>query len=98
METHSSDRKLFTLTNQGNTIGLIRYENYVYIKADLILSDLEKYEIKPKGAFASNLSVIQNNEEIAQLTLSWDGKIFITFKNYKEYIIKLNNFFSNQFF
>ena len=29
MEAHSSDRKLFTLTNQGNTIGPIRYENYV---------------------------------------------------------------------
>lgn len=30
--------------------------------------------------------------------MTWSGEIHISFKNQKEYVIKLNNFFSNQFF
>lgn len=98
MEAKSTDRKVFTVTNQGHTIGQIRYENYVYIRAEVFLSEFEKYEIKPKGAFGTSLSVVENNNEIAQLTMTWNGKILISFSNRNEYIIKLNNFFSNQFF
>lgn len=100
MEARSTDRKIFTITHKKNRIGQIRYENYLYIRAEIIINEFQKYEIKPKGAFGTSLSVIDtvNNNEVAQLAMTWNGEIHISFRNLQEYIIKLNNFFSNQYF
>ncbi|TCV12581.1 hypothetical protein EDC17_102333 [Sphingobacterium alimentarium] len=100
MEARSTDRKVFTITHQDNSIGQICYKNYFYVRAEIIISESNKYEIKPKGAFGTSLSVIDmaNKNEVALLAMTWSGEIHISFKNQKEYVIKLNNFFSNQFF
>lgn len=72
METRSTDGKVFTITHQDNSIGQICYKNYFYVRAEIIIRESNKYEIKPKGEFGTSLSVIDmaNKNEVALLAMT----------------------------
>lgn len=97
MEVNSTDKKTFQLTDNGTQIGEIIYENLFFLKAEINLSNSEKYKIAPVGIFGRSISVTQNETQIANLYLSWSGEIVITFQDGQEYILKLNGIFSNKY-
>ncbi len=97
MEAISIDRKSFQVTDNGVLLGEIIYENIQFITAEIKCTDSETYQIKPNGLFQSSISLTQNDVPIASLSLSWNGKIVITFQSGEEYVVLLNNIFSNKY-
>ena len=97
MEAKSTDKKTFQLTENGQQIGEIIYENLFFLKAEINMGDSEKYKIKPVGFFGTSISVTHNEIQIASLYLSWSGQIVITFQEGQEFTLKLNNIFSNKY-
>ena len=97
MNAHSTDKKTFQLTENGQRLGEISYENLFFLKAEINLVNTEKYKVAPVGFFGSSISVTQNETPIASLSLSWNGKIIITFQDGQEFVLKLNDIFSDKY-
>lgn len=98
MEARSTDKKTFQLTENGKQMGEISYENLFFFNAEINTNESKKYILKPVGFFGSSIAVTQNEAQIASLSLSWSGKIVITFQDGQEFILILNDLFSNKFF
>ncbi len=97
MEANSTDKKTFQLTENGQELGELIYENLFFSKAEIKLPNSERYELAPIGFFATRIAVTKNGNEIASLVMNWKGQIVITFQNGQEFVIKLNGLFSNKF-
>lgn len=97
IKAHSNDGKTFQITENGNQIGEIIYENLLFLEAEINTSNSKKYKVKPIGIFDSGISVTQEGNLVASLSLSWSGKIVISFQNGEEFILKLSNLFSNKY-
>ncbi len=99
MEANSTNNKSFQLTENGNQLGELIYENsFTQMKAEIKLPNSSAYNIVPAGFFGTSIHVTKDGNKIASLSMSWNGKIIITFQNDKEYALKLKGIFKNQVF
>lgn len=97
MNAHSVDKKAFQLTDNDQLLGELIYEHLFYLKAEIKLSNAEAYRLAPVGFFGSNIAVTKDGNKVANLTMSWNGQIIITFQDDEEYALKLNGFFHNKY-
>jgi hypothetical protein len=97
MEARSTDRKTFLLTENGQQLGELIYENQFFLTAEISISHSERYQIKPVGFFGTSVSVTKNDREVASLVMNWSGQIVISYPDGEEYILKLNSFFHGKY-
>lgn len=97
MKAQSTDNKTFQLTENGEQLGELIYENMFFLKAEIKLANSELYEIKPVGFFGTSIAITKNGADIASLVMNWRGQIVITFQNGQEYVLKLNGLFYNKY-
>jgi|SRR5690606_1788125 len=97
MEANSTDNKTFQLTENGQQLGELIYENLFFLKAEIKLLNSELYDLAPVGFFGTSVAVTKNGNEIASLVMNWRGQIVITFQDGQEFVIKLIGLFSNKF-
>jgi len=99
MEANSTNNKSFQLTENGFQLGELIYENsFTQMKAEIKLSNSEIYKIEPVGFFETSITVTKDGNKLASLSMSWNGKIIITFQNNREYALKLKRIFQSQVF
>ena len=99
MEAKSTDKRAFQLTDNGQQLGELTYENsFTQMRADIKLPASEVYKILPVGFFGATIIVTKDGNKIASLSMSWSGKIIITFQDNREYALKLKGVFQNQVF
>ena len=97
MEVKSTDKKTFQLTEDGQLLGELIYENLFFLKAEITLSNSEQYEIAPIGFFGTSILVTKNSTEVANLKMSWRGEIVFTFQDEQEFVLKTKGIFHNKF-
>jgi hypothetical protein len=97
MEARSTDKKTFQLTENGQLLGELIYENLFFFKAVIKLSNSEFYKIEPAGFFGTSLTVKKNEDEIAKLVMNWRGQIVISYIDGREFVLKLHSFFSGKY-
>ncbi len=97
MEAKSTDQKTFQLTDNGQQVGELIYENLFMLKAEIKLTNGELYEVKPVGFFGTSLSVTNNGAEIANLTMNWRGHIVFTFQDGQAFVLKAKGAFHNKY-
>ena len=99
MEVNSTNNKSFQLTENGRQLGELIYENsFTQMKAEIKLPNSEVYNIVPVGFFGTSITVTKDGNKIASLSMSWNGKVIITFQDDSEYALKLKGIFQNQVF
>ena len=97
MEANSTNNKSFQLTENGHQLGELIYENsFTQMKAEIKLPNSEVYNIVPVGFFRTSITVTKDGNKIASLSMSWNGKIIITFQDNSEYALKLKGIFQNK--
>lgn len=98
MEAKSTDKKTFQLTENGQLLGELIYENLFLMKAEIRLGNDEIYQVKLVGLFGSSIAVTKNGAEVARLVMTWRGEIVFTFNDGQEFVLKLKGMFSNNYF
>jgi hypothetical protein len=96
MEATSSDRKNFQITENGNQVVELTYDDLLYQKAKLRISDTE-YRLSPVGFLDSRMAVTKDGNDIASVEMSWKGQMLITFHNGQEFILRLDGIFNNTY-
>lgn len=96
MNAHSKDRKTFLLSDNDQLLGELIYETPFYLKAEMKISNTETYKLAPVGFFGTSVSVTKDGNKIASLSMSWNGKIIITFQDEREYALKLIGLFQSK--
>lgn len=97
MEAKSTNRKTFELTDNGQLLGELTYDNLFSFASEIRLPNAAPYEIKPVGFFGTSISVIQNETELASLKMNWRGQIVMAYQDGREYILKAKGLFMNKF-
>lgn len=95
MIANSKDIKTFQLTDNNQLLGELIYETPFYLKAEIKLNT-ETYQLAPEGFFNTSIAVTKNGNKIANLSMSWNGKIIITIQDKREYALKLSGLFQSQ--
>ena len=99
MEVNSTNNKSFQLTENGRQLGELIYESsFTQMKAEIKLLNSEVYNIVPVGFFETSINVTKDGNKIASLSMSWNGKIIITFQDDSEYALKFKGIFHSQVF
>lgn len=96
MIAHSKDRKTFLLSDNDRILGELIYETPFYLKAEIKMPNAETYKLAPVGFFGTSVAVTKDGNKIAGLSMSWNGKIIITFQDDREYALKLSGLFQSQ--
>ncbi len=97
MEAKSTDRKSLQLTENGQQLGELIYENMFLLKATIKLPNSDLYEVYPVGVFSTSITVTKNGIEIANLKMNWRGHIVFTFQDRQELVLKAKGAFYNKF-
>ena len=97
MEAKSVDKKTFQLTDHGQHLGELIYENLFFLKAEIKLTNSAQYEIAPVGIFGTSIAVTKNGTEIANLKMNWRGQIVFTFQDGQEFVLKAKGIFHNKY-
>lgn len=97
MNAHSVDRKTFQLTDNNRLSGELIYEQVFDLKAQIKLPGTEVYHLAPEGFFGTNIVITQAGNKAGSLAMNWKGQIIITFQDGREYALKLNGLFHNQY-
>lgn len=97
MEAKSTNKKTFQLTDNGQLLGELIYQNLFSHKAEIRLTNSELYKIAPIGIFGTSITVTKNGAEIANLKMNWRGQIVFTFQNGQEFVLKATGMFNNKF-
>lgn len=96
MNANSKDRKTFLLSDNDQLLGELNYETPFYLKAEIKIPNTETYKLAPVGFFGTSVAVTKEGNKIASLSMSWNGKIIITFQDEREYALKLSGLFQSQ--
>lgn len=96
MNAHSKDRNTFLLSDNDQLLGELIYDTPFYLEAEIKMSNTETYKLAPVGFFGTSVSVTKDGNKIASLSMSWNGKIIITFQDDREYALKLSGLFQSQ--
>ena len=98
MEAKSTDRKTLQLTENGQQLGELIYENlFSFLKAEIKLTNSDLYEVNPAGVFGTSITVTKNGTEIANLKMNWRGQIVFSFQDGQEFILKAKGIFHNKY-
>ena len=97
MKVECTDKKTFRLTDQSHLLGELFYKNFFSYKAEISLTNSERYEIKPLGFFGTSITVTKNETEIANLKMNWKGQIVMTFQDGQEFVFKAKGVFHNKY-
>lgn len=97
MNAHAIDRKTFQLTDNNHVLGELKYENLFFLHAEIRLPGSEVFVVSPVGFFQSSINVTQSRKNIANLVMNWRGEIVISFRDSREYVLKLNQFFFGKY-
>lgn len=97
MEAKSIDKKTFQLTENGELLGELIYENIFFSKAEIKFPNSEVCQIKPVGIFRTNTIVTKNGIEIANLKMNWRGQIVIAFQDGQEFVLKGKGIFYDKY-
>lgn len=98
MNAHSKDRKTFLLSDNDLLLGELIYDTPFYLKAEIKMPNTETYKLAPVGFFGTSVAVTKDGNEVASLSMSWNGKIIITFQDDKEYALKTSGLFQSKMF
>ncbi len=96
MNVHSKDRKTFQLLDNEQLLGELIYDTPFYLKAEIKMPNTETYELAPVGFFGTSVVVTKDGNKVASLSMSWNGKIIITFLDDREYALKLSGLFQSK--
>lgn len=98
MEVKSTDTKTLQLTENGQQLGELIYENLFSLKAEIKLTNSDLYEVYPVGVFGTSITVTKNGTEIANLKMNWRGQIVFSFQDGQEFVLKAKGiFFHNKY-
>ncbi len=97
MELKSTDKRTLQLTEKGLQLGELIYESMFSLKAEIRLTNSDRYEIKPVGIFGTIITVTKNEIEIANLKMNWRGHIVFTFQDGEEFVLKAKGMFYNKY-
>ncbi|MCU7551377.1 hypothetical protein OCK74_19805 [Chitinophagaceae bacterium LB-8] len=97
MKVECNDQKTFRLTEQAHLLGELTYKNFFSYKAEITLTNSERYEIKPVGFFGTSITVTKNETEITDLKMNWKGQIVMTFQDGQEFVFKAKGVFRNKY-
>ena len=98
MEAKSTDKKTLELTENGQQLGELIYESLFSLKAEIKLTNSDRYEVKPAGIFGTSITVTKNGAEIANLKMNWRGQIVFSFHDGQEFVLKAKGmFFHNKY-
>ena len=99
MEAKSTDKKTLQLTENGQQLGELIYENlFSFLKAEIKLTNSDLYEVNPAGVFGTSITVTKNGAEIANLKMNWRGQIGMSFEDGQEFVLKAKGiFFHNKY-
>jgi hypothetical protein len=96
MNAHSKDRKNFQLLDNEQLLGELIYDTPFYLKAEIKMPNAKTYKLAPVGFFGTSVAVTKDGNKVASLSMSWNGKIIITFQDEREYALKLSGLFQSQ--
>lgn len=96
MKAHSIDKKTFQLADDEQILGELNYDTPFYLKAEIKMPNTDTYELAPVGFFGTSVAVIKDGNKVASLSMSWNGKIIITFQDDREYALKLSGLFQSK--
>lgn len=96
MEAKSTNKKTFQLTDNGQLLGELIYENLFSMKAEIRLAKAEPYKIAPIGFFGTSISVTKNGAEIANLKMNRRGQMVFAFQDGQEFVLKAKGVFNNK--
>lgn len=88
MEAKLINKKTLQLTENGQQVGELIYENLFRLKAKMKLENSDLYEIKPVGIFGTSITVTKNGTETVNLKMNWRGQIVFSFHDGREYVLK----------
>jgi len=98
MEAKSTDKRTLQLTENGQQLGELIYENLFSLKTEIKLTNSDLYEVKPVGIFGTSITVTKNGTEIANLKMNWRGQIVFSFQDGQEFVLKAKGmFFHNKY-
>lgn len=97
MEATSTNKKSFHLTEKGQQLGELIYENLFHLKAKIKLANSELYEVKPVGIFGTSITVTKDATEVANLKMNWRGQIILSFQDGQEYVLKGKGLFHDKY-
>lgn len=97
MKAQSTDKKTFVLTDDGQSLGELIYENMFFLNAEIKLENNEVFKIKPVGLFQTSITVTKNEKEIANLKMNWRGQIVIAFTDGQEFVFAPKGMFHNKY-
>lgn len=97
MEAKSTDKKTFQLTDNGQLLGELVYENLFFMKAEIRLPNSEPYKITSVGFFGTSISITKNGAEIVNLKMNWRGQIVFAFQDGQELVLKAKGLFNSKF-
>jgi hypothetical protein len=97
MNVECTDNKTFRLTDNENLLGELAYKNLFSYKAEITLTNSDRYDIKSVGFFGTSIAVTKNETEIANLKMNWKGQIVMTFQDEQEFVFKAKGVFHNKY-
>ena len=98
-KANSTNSLNFNLTSDNKKIGELVYEKWYASKADLQISDGNKYQLEPKGFWDSKIELKDKEKTLLEFKLGWNGIIIKTFFNDIEenYMLELKGFSTSKF-
>jgi hypothetical protein len=97
MEAQFTNRKSLQLTENGQPLGELTYEDFFFLEAEIKLANAELYEVKQVGIFGTSITVTRNGIEIANLKMNWHGHIVFSFEDGREFVLKGKGIFHNKY-
>jgi hypothetical protein len=97
MEAKLTNNKTLLLSENGQQLGELIYENLLFLKAEIKLKNSALYEISPVGIFGTKINLTENGTEIANLKMNWRGQIVLAFNDGQEFILKSTGAFKQKF-
>ena len=93
MVAKSKDKKTLQLTENGQLLGELIYENLFSLRAEIKLTNSDLYKINPAGVFGTSITVTKNGTAIANLKMNWQGQIVFSFQDRQEFVLKAKGLF-----
>lgn len=71
----------YQVIDSERAFGEISFRSRLSCRANIKLYDSESIRIEPKGRIGNVLSIKQNENELAQITMRWSGSVDIEYSN-----------------
>jgi hypothetical protein len=78
-------------------LGELAYKNLLSYKAEITLTNSDRYDIKSVGFFGTSIAVTKKEMGIADLKMNWKGQIVMTFQDEQEFVFKAKDVLHNKY-